>query len=41
MKPYNPHLSARLDWAILMAESTRGWRRSYWRAVKRFWEVWM
>ncbi len=34
-------ISRRLDWAILMTESTRGWRCMYWRAVKRFWEMWI
>ncbi len=31
-------LSMRLDWAILMVESTRGWRRRWWKLVKRFLE---
>jgi hypothetical protein len=30
--------SQRLDWAILMTESTRGWRRRWWRLVKWFLE---
>lgn len=37
-RPYNPQLSARLDWAITRMEATRGWRRIYWRLVKRYLE---
>ncbi len=40
MKPYNPHVSAQLDWAIFRMEVTRGGRQSFWRAVKWFWEFW-
>jgi len=41
MRRYNPRVSARLDWAITRMEATRGWRRQYWRAVKRYWELWI
>jgi hypothetical protein len=35
---FDHHRSLQLDWAILMVESTRGWRRLYWRLVKRWLE---
>lgn len=41
MKPYRPAISARLDWAITCMEATRGWRRQYWRLVKRLYESWI
>ena len=41
MKPYNARVSAQLDWAITRMEATRGWRRAVWRAVKRYWELWI
>jgi len=41
MRRYNPRVSARLDWAALRAESSRGWQRQCWRLVKRFWEMWI
>jgi hypothetical protein len=37
-RPFNQQHSLRLDWAILMVESTRGWRHVYWRLVKRWLE---
>lgn len=36
---YTIKRSARLDWAILMTEATRGWRRRYWRLVKWYLEL--
>lgn len=30
--------SQRLDWAILMVDATRGWRRWCWRLVKWYLE---
>lgn len=38
-RPFNQKRSLRLDWAILMTESTRGWRRAWWRLVKRALEL--
>lgn len=38
MKPFNPTLSARLDWAITRSEDTRGLKRIFWRFVKRWLE---
>lgn len=38
-RPFNPDLSARLDWAIIRMEATRGWRRRFWRVVKWFYEL--
>ena len=35
---YTPARSLRLDWAITRMEATRGWRRLYWRLVKRYHE---
>lgn len=36
---YNQTRSYRLDWAITRMEATRGWRRRYWRLVKRYYEL--
>lgn len=33
-RPFGPKKSQRLDWAIFMTESTRGWRQAWWRVVK-------
>lgn len=33
------YTSARLDWAIMRMEATRGWRRRLWRAVKFYYEL--
>lgn len=38
-RAFDARRSRRLDWAILMTESTRGWRRRYWRLVKRWLEL--
>jgi hypothetical protein len=37
-RPFDPALSARLDWAVVRMEATRGWRRLFWRLVKRYLE---
>lgn len=37
-RPFNQHLSYKLDWAICRMEATRGWRRFWWRLVKRYLE---
>lgn len=39
MKPIHYRVYSRLDWAELMIAGTRGWRRVYWRAVRRFWRI--
>jgi len=38
MRPFNQQLSLKLDWAICRMEATRGWRRAWWRLVKRWYE---
>lgn len=38
-RPFNPELSARLDWAIVRMEATRGWRKWIWRAMKFWYEL--
>jgi hypothetical protein len=37
-RTFDRQRSLRLDWAIMMTESTRGWRRRWWRLVKRWLE---
>ena len=36
---FNATRSSQLDWAITRMEATRGWRRLLWRAVKRYYEL--
>lgn len=40
-RPFDPALSARLDWAVTRMEAARGWRRRWWRLVKRWLEMGM
>lgn len=40
-RAYSSYRSQQLDWAILMVEATRGWRRLWWRLVKRWRERWV
>jgi len=37
-RPFATKHSLQLDWANLMVESTRGWRRRWWKLVKRYLE---
>jgi hypothetical protein len=37
-RPFDTKHSLRLDWATLMTESTRGWRRRWWKLVKMWLE---
>lgn len=36
---FNLTRSYKLDWAVTRAEATRGWRRRFWRLVKRYHEL--
>jgi len=38
-RPFDQQLSYRLDWVICRMEATRGWRRLWWRLVKRWLEL--
>ena len=38
MSTFDLRRSRRLDWAICRMEASRGWRRAYWRLVKRWLE---
>lgn len=37
-RPFDQQRSYRLDWAVCRMEATRGWRRRWWRMVKRYLE---
>lgn len=41
MSVFDLNRSLRLDWAITRMEATRGWRRSLWRCVKAYHELWI